>query len=951
MSRPVGKLCGTLLLAGSSLAWAQQYSLYTAAGGAPPPTPVAATSTSIGRPNRVTADTKGNVYFSSNNSVFKISAGNLTLVAGNSRPGYSGDGGPAINAQLNGPQGLALDSSGNLYICDSLNNRVRIVNTAGVISTFAGTGQSVLGGGAYIYGDGGLAINAFMSLPSGVFVDSNGNVFIADTGDNLIRKVTPNGIINTVAGDGYAGYFGDLTPSTVSGGAPSGNSAIFAQLHTPEDVWVDSSGNIYIADSTNAAIREVYANNGLINTIVGYQGGDGYAGDGSVATSSSVAIFAPFSVAVDSSGNLYFAEEGDSRIRKVTGSTQIINTIVGNGTAGFAGDGGQATSAQLNFPTGIALDSSGNLYIADSLNLRIRKFSGGTLSTIAGNGVLSYSGDGGPATGAQLNDPQAVAVDAAGNLYIADTFNNVIREVSASGTITTIAGSGTAGYSGDGSAATGAKLNFPQGMVIDTSGNIYFSDTQNARVRKISGGTITTVAGNGTAGYGGDNAAAASAELNVPIGLALDSANNLYIADFGNNRVRKVSSGGTITTVAGNGLQGYSGDGSAAVNAQLTGPIAVTVDGQGNLYIADSGNNAVRKVSGGTITTVAGNGLGGYSGDNGLATSATVGNPSGLAVDSSGNLYISDGSARVRKVYPTGFITTIAGTGARGYSGDGGSAPFGTLNRPVGLALVSNGNLYVVDSGNNAVRLLTYGGYQLTIYGAANAASELAGPVTGGEVLVFYGTGLGPGNVVTNQVNANGVYSTTLAGTTVYFGTYAAPILYTSASQVAVVVPFEVNGSTVQAFINYQGQNSTSFPVSLSQSSPGIFTLNLSGTGLASAINIHNGVYSYNSAANPANAGDYVELYLTGTGQTSPAGVDGQPYAGVASCALSPVTVTIGGKSVTPQYCGGVPGVIPGLTQINVQIPSGLTAGLVPVTAQFAGVSSQPNVTIAVSGK
>jgi sugar lactone lactonase YvrE len=592
MLRPVGKLCGILLLAGGSLAFAQQYTLTTAAGGAPPPTPVAAANTSIGQPSRVTLDGRGNTYFSSGNAVFKIdSGGNLTVVAGNSRAGFSGDGGPALQAQLNTPQGLALDSAGNLYICDSKNNRVRIVNPAGTIFTFAGTG-AVSSGFAGTYNDGGLAINGLLRLPSGVFVDSNANVFIADTGDNIIRKVTTDGIIHTVVGDGYGAFLGDTLP------------AINSELHSPTDVFLDSSGNIYIADSANAAIREVTVSTGIINTVAGNQS-IGDTGDTGPATSAS--LITPYAVVVDSSGNIFFAENGDSKIRKVTASTGIINTIAGTGTAGFSGDGAVATKAQLNFPSGVAVDSSGNVYIADALNRRVRKVSGTTIATIAGNGVLSYSGDGGPATAAQLNTPQAVATDSSGNLYIADTFNNVVRKVTASGAISTIAGNGTAGFGGDGGAATAAQLNGPQGIAVDASGNIYVADTQNARVRRISGGAISTIAGNGTAGFGGDNGAATAAELNVPIGLAVDTAGNLYIADFVNNRIRKVS-GGTIATVAGTGLSGYSGDGGPATSAQLHTPAGVAVDTGGNLYIADLGNNAVRKVSGGNIATVAGDG-------------------------------------------------------------------------------------------------------------------------------------------------------------------------------------------------------------------------------------------------------------------------------------------------------------------------------------------------------
>jgi uncharacterized protein (TIGR03437 family) len=880
------------------------------------------------------------VYFSSGNAVFKISSsGSLTVVAGNSRPGFSGDGGPALQAQLNGPQGLAFDSNGNLYIADSVNNRVRMVSSAGVITTFAGTGQTSTGGGNS-FNDGGLAINGLLRLPSGVCVDSSNNVYIADTGDNIIRKVTTDGIIHTVAGDGFGSFSGDTF------------SALTAELHTPTDVAVDKSSNIYIADSANAAIREVTASTGIINTIAGDIVNNaitvGDTGDGGPATSA--ALITPYAITVDSAGNVYFVENGDSVIREITIAKQYIYTLAGNTTAGFSGDGSVATKAQLNFPTGMAVDSSGNIYIADSLNRRIRKVSGGTISTIGGNGVLSYSGDGGPATSAELNTPQAVAVDSSGNIYIADTLNNVVRKVSSSGTITTFAGNGTAGYGGDGGAASAAQLNRPQGIAVDASGNVYVADSQNARVRKISGGTISTVAGSGTPGYGGDGAAATAAQLFVPIGIAVDSAGNLYIADFTNNRVRKVSTGGTITTVAGNGTAGYSGDGGPAANATLNGPTDVAVDSNGNLYIADLNNDVVREVSGGNIMTIAGNGLPGVGGDDGPATAALVGNPTGLAVDSAGNLYIASGSATVRKVYAgTGYITTIAGNGTRGYTGDGGLATNGELNGPIAVAVASNGNVYVADSANNAIRLLIFSGYQLSITAAVNAASNLTGPVSGGDVVVFYGTAMGPAALSVNSPNASGVYPTSLNGLTVTIGGYPAPILYAEATQLAVVVPFEVSGATTEAFIQYQGQFSSPFPMTLAQATPGIFTANELGTGQAAAINDENNKFSYNSASTPANAGDYIEIFVTGAGQTSPAGVDGQPYAGPAPCTQQ-ASVTIGGVTGPPSYCGGVPGQIAGLTQLNVLVPANLPAGNTPISVTIGGVTAQSGVTVAVSG-
>jgi hypothetical protein len=330
----------------------------------------------------------------------------------------------------------------------------------------------------------------------------------------------------------------------------------------------------------------------------------------------------------------------------------IITTSAGNGTYGYSGDTAAATSAELANPYGVAVDGAGNLYIADNANNRIRKVTpGGTITNVAGTGTAGYNGDNIPATSASLAYPGGVAVDGAGNLYIADYGNNRIRKVTLGGTITTVAGTGTAGYNGDNIAATSAEVS-PSGVAVDGAGNLYIADMGNNRIRKVTpGGTITTVAGTGTSGYNGDNIAATSAEVN-PYGVAVDGAGNFYIADYGNSRIRKVTPGGIITTVAGTGTPGYSGDNGAATSAELDGPYGVAVDGTGNLYIADVGNNVIRKVTpGGTITSVAGNGTPGYSGDGGSSTSASLYHPYSVAVDGSGNFYIGDWANNViRKV-------------------------------------------------------------------------------------------------------------------------------------------------------------------------------------------------------------------------------------------------------------------------------------------------------------
>ncbi len=347
-------------------------------------------------------------------------------------------------------------------------------------------------------------------------------------------------------------------------------------------------------------------------------------------------------------------------------NAQVISTIAGNGygcadtgaiTGGFSGDGGPAINAAFYFPEHVAFDSIGNLYVSDIQNYRVRKIStSGIITTFAGNGIASFSGDGGPATNASINSPSGIICDIKGNVYICDYSSNRIRKIDSSGIIRTFAGNGVAGFAGDGGPASAAKLNGTACMAIDSIGNIYVSDQNNNRIRKIDTfGIITTFAGNGTGAYSGDGGAATAAEINKPNFLLIDKIRNVYIADYFNNRVRKVDSSGLITTFAGNGTPGFNGDGGAATVANLHYSTGMVVDKKGNIYIADAMNNRIRIVDTfGTIKTIAGIGTLGFSGDGGLASAAQFKNPLGLAIDKYGALYIADqANNRIRKISGT----------------------------------------------------------------------------------------------------------------------------------------------------------------------------------------------------------------------------------------------------------------------------------------------------------
>jgi sugar lactone lactonase YvrE len=621
----------------------------------------------------------------------------ITTVAGG-RLAFSGDGGPADQANLNGPSAIAIDGRGVLVIADELNQRVRMVDATGKIWTIAGVGTSGSSG------DGASASVAEVANPSGVAVDNSGTVYIADTGNNRVRAIDRAGRITTRIGDGTEGFSGD------------GDLGTSARLNAPGGLASDAAGNIYIADSQNHRIRKVSPAN-IVTTVAG-SGVAGFSGDRGPAVLAQ--LNNPLGVAVDSTGNVYIADEGNNRIRRVD-ATGVITTIAGSGVAGFSGDGGQGALAALNHPQSVAVDRAGNVYIADTRNIRVRRIGGdGLILTVAGTGQRGFAGDGGPATQAQMRAPHGLAVDPGGNLFIADHGNNEIRKVDSRGIITRSAGSAPPVGSGEGGQATAAGLAHPRSVAADRKGNFYISDWNNNCVWKVTPqGIITTVAGTRAPGFSGDGGAGAAAQLTAPHGIAVDAAGVVYIADQNNSRVRRVGLDGVIRTIAGDGRAGADGDGGLATQAAVGAPSAVALDAAGNLYISQQASNVIRRVSpSGVITTIAGTGTAGFSGDGGPAVQAQLRFPIGIASDSAGNVYVAEqGNNRIRRVSVAGVMTTIAGNGAAGSSGDGGPAINAAIAGPFGVAVDPAGVVYLTDSRSNRIRRVAVDGVISTVAG------------------------------------------------------------------------------------------------------------------------------------------------------------------------------------------------------------------------------------------
>lgn len=596
------------------------------------------------------------------------------------------DGKPATTVILTLVDGIAIDRVGNIYLSHRSKNRIRKVTPDGIITTIAGNGT------AGYSGDGGPAIDAALNFPAGLALDGANNLYIADRNNHRIRKVSPDGIITSVAGTGTPDYGGD------------GGPAFLAHLNFPSDVEVGPNDQLYISDRSNNRIRKI-GRDGIISTVAGI-GVPGFGGDFGFATNAVLKY--PFGISLDRHDNLYIADRGNNRIRKIDGRG-IITTIAGDSMHSFGGDYGPASYSNLAYPTDVVVDERDNVFIADRNNNRIRKIGAqGVITTFMGTGDTDFNGDNEIAPETSLHLPFALAIHPDNKLVVVDRSHFRVRSVGLKDyVVRTVAGNGKELFKGDAGPGPGATLNTPSGIVIDSHGNILFADLQHHRIRKLApDGIITTFAGNGREGNEGNGGPAMSASLFMPSTMAIDREDNVYVVNrLGNGWViRKISAqGGTISHFAGNGQQGAEGDGGPAVEASFYTISDIATDKEGNVYISDSTSRSIRKISrDGIIRKVL---------DETMVPMGEEFHPNSVLVDDEGTLYFSDsGSSRIAKISTDGTLKIIGGTGEFKDSGDGGPAVSAGIRSPGGLVMDRDGALYVAEEQTARIRKINADG-------------------------------------------------------------------------------------------------------------------------------------------------------------------------------------------------------------------------------------------------
>ena len=959
--------------------------------------------------------------------------GVITTIAGSDYT-FPDDGAPALNAALATPHGLALDGKGNLIIASPDLNQVLMLTTDGVIRVIAGTGVRGFAG------DGAPARFAELDGPLAVAVDNSG-IYIADTNNNRIRRIAPDGTMLTYAGTG--GF---------SNSVVEGSLAPYTAMQ-PRSLAFDAQGNLLFGDSASFRLRRIDRAS-LVTTVAGNGqpfSAANFNAPPSPALSTPLNGF-PWAIAPDRNGNIYFTDADELKKVDNSGRLSVVEsptygtsfaiaaapdgTLVlgGNGpdlerveangaittivrtNYGFAGDGGPVASALLSIPEGIAINSAGKIYFSDTYNDRIRTIDpDGTINTVAGKG--RFTGDGGPASNARLAQPSNIVVKPDGTIYVLDRADYRIRRIAPDGTISTFAGTGIPGvYNGT---ALASQLNVFFAAIADDplGGGILVADS--FRVYRIrASGLVQVLAGTNSQLDSDDNGPATRAGI-APLSLGADAQGNIYIGEF--TRLRKIDVNGIITTIAGTGQVGFSGETGLAVAAQVNYVTGVAADAAGNVYFTDSNNSRVRRIdTSGTIGTV-----------------ASLSFPQALAFDGAGNLYVLS-NGRIAKVNGVAVTDYLQPRGSALFGDGGPAAQAGfTLN---GFAFDQSGNLYIADTGNQRIRLVLAGApasislsersltfqaggrnpapQSFTVAPSASwtaAATTISGgnwlqlAMSGATVQVSVNSaGLAPGSyygridvraplalnspqsvtVVLNvvsagqpapAVSAGGVLNaasfhlgaplapgslisifgqnladtpaqavalplpTQLGTTSVTLGGRLLPLLYVGPGQINAMIPFDVPiNATFPLIVQHGTSLSTPEKVSIVSGQPGIFTQNAMGYGAAIVTAVHpNGSQNLVTSDAPAQAGDVLVIYATGLGS-----VGARVLAGQASpeappgIVTNPVAVTIGGMNATPFFAGLTPR-FTGLYQINVTVPPGLKGNAALVVIE-GGVTSQP---------